>query len=555
MKSFWLRFQQELKQHQKLLGLVFLVLLLSLFLRFFKLAQVPHGMTWDEAAIGYNGYAILHTRRDEWLVRLPISFKSFGDYKAPLAIYLNGLFTWAFGMNLWAVRLPFALSGVAAVLAMMLLMQSLNQTEADKQDQWLMTVVAGLLLSLSPWHLHFSRAGFESGMSLMWLLLGIWGLQRFVLLAQQKQPKNLRVNFKKAFWLLGASTLLMAAIYTYHSAKVVVPLLILVVAIWQWRIFWQEKFLTALTLVWTGLLLRPLIIDAWFGKGLTRSGTLVFSQGLSVSQLIITLFKHLLIQLSPQFLVLGQTTTLRHGDGRFGVLLPTTLLLVIWLLVRWINKKLFVNEQKLPGSVKSLFYLGWCWVGIGLLPAALGTEVPHSNRALLALPGLIILASLGLSDLLRFLKTKLDAAKLKLTIGLLVGLHLSFFVAYQVNYYTSFAHDSASDFKDGYLQAFEYAVDYEKGLNDKPQVDKILFTSDYGQPYIYALFVRKTNPIWYQGGSLVKYEFADKITVADLEREKTLIVASESDQLPIDQAKKVVYGSDGQARFKFYLAN
>ncbi|NCQ11990.1 MAG: hypothetical protein GW809_07600, partial [Bacteroidetes bacterium] len=86
--------------------LVLSILVLSIFLRFYKLGTVPHGMTWDEAAIGYNGFAIFNTRRDEWLQRLPVSFQSFGDYKAPLAIYLNGIFTYLFGLNLFAVRLP-----------------------------------------------------------------------------------------------------------------------------------------------------------------------------------------------------------------------------------------------------------------------------------------------------------------------------------------------------------------------------------------------------------------------------------------------------------------
>ncbi len=35
----------------------------------------------------------------------------------------------------------------------------------------------------------------------------------------------------------------------------------------------------------------------------------------------------------------------------------------------------------------------------GLIPAALGEEVPHSNRALLALPGFLFLAVYGLDKL------------------------------------------------------------------------------------------------------------------------------------------------------------
>src|SRR3990172_10276994 len=112
-------------------GIVF-ILLLAAGLRLYQLGQVPHGMYWDEAAIGYNGYAVLTTRRDEWLTRLPVSFWSFGDYKAPLAIYLNGLFTAVFGMTLWAVRVPFALSGVGVVLGMIYLTRVVFEQTTEK---------------------------------------------------------------------------------------------------------------------------------------------------------------------------------------------------------------------------------------------------------------------------------------------------------------------------------------------------------------------------------------------------------------------------------------
>src|SRR5258708_6856314 len=106
----------------------FLIILLTVVggaIRLYQLGQVPHGMTWDEAAIGYNGFAIFTTRRDEWLMRLPISFRSFGDYKAPLSIYINGIFTHFLGMNLFAVRLPFALASIAGIAGIILLSEQL----------------------------------------------------------------------------------------------------------------------------------------------------------------------------------------------------------------------------------------------------------------------------------------------------------------------------------------------------------------------------------------------------------------------------------------------
>jgi hypothetical protein len=140
-------------------------------------------------------------------------------------------------------------------------------------------------------------------------------------------------------------------------------------------------------------------------------------------------------------------------------------------------------------------------------------------------------------------------------LGTLLLIHGLLFITYLNHYYTRFAKQSAADFQDGYLAAFRFVVPYERGESGLTAVDKIIFTSAYGQPYIYALFVRETNPIWYQGGSLVKYEFKDRITVGDLEQPNTLVVASQTDDLlgRNFDPDKIIYGSDGEARFRIYL--
>ncbi len=497
------------KQFPWLLGLI---LLLAGLMRFYQLGVVPHGMTWDEAAIGYNGYAVLTTRRDEWIHRLPISFMSFGDFKAPAAIYINGIFTYLFGMNLWAVRLPFTLASIAAILGLILLVKKLtNQT-------W--GLVAGMFMTFSPWHIHYSRAGFESGMSLSFM---IWSLY---LLFVYLQDKN-----KKIWSLLFSIIIGVASIYTYHSSKLVLPLIMLVIISW-----YHQKFIKNIRNSLIGLffglgLMVPMVWDSVRGKGLERLGTTILDE-LSGWELISTIVRQFLEHLSPSFLIQGATTTLRHGDGSWGVLLPTTFVLVILGAFYGFRKK------------SKILHLGLALVLIGLIPAALGEEIPHSNRALLSLPGFIMMAVYGLDNLLN--KIKKPILK-KSVVGTLVLIHFLFFIAYISNYFTSFAAESAIDFKDGYLEAFSYVTPLEEG------VDKIIFTSDYGQPYIYALFIRKTNPIWYQGGSLIKYEFKDEINVGDLSREKTIIVASNEDEIEPGWADHLVYGSNKEVMFKIYL--
>ena len=497
------------------LGFV-LILILAIISRFYQLGVVPHGMTWDEAAIGYNGFAIFNTRRDEWLHRLPISFMSFGDFKAPAAIYLNGFFTALLGMNLWVVRLPFALFGIAAIAGIMLLIRQLTDQKS--------ALVAGGLMLLSPWQLHYSRAGFESGMSLS---LMIWSL--YFLFSYLK-------NENKKFWYLSSAVILaIGSIYTYHSAKIVVPLIFAIIFTWYYPQFLKQLKQTLPNLLLGLLLMGPMIWDSIRGRGLERLSTTIMNE-LSGWQLIKTIIQQFLVHLSPRFLVFGQTTTLRHGDGHWGVLLPTTLVLVML--------GLYFGFRKFQQRYSEVFYLGIALILVGLIPAALGEEIPHSNRALLALPGFILLAVLGFKSLLKRIKNPIIKNSF---FGTLLLIHCLFFITYISDYFTVFAKDSADAFKDGYLEAFEFVVPHED------RVDKIIFTSDYGQAYIYALFVRQTNPIWYQGGSLVKYEFKDEIDVGDLARKNTIVVASKNDEIEAGWADKLVYGSDNEVRFKIYL--
>ncbi|MDQ5951077.1 MAG: 2 protein, partial [Patescibacteria group bacterium] len=506
------------------------IILLTIIISGYKLGSVPHGLTWDEAAIGYNGYAILTTRRDEWLVRLPVSFRSFGDYKAPLAIYTNGVFTYLFGLDAFGIRLPFMLAGVMSVVGIMLLVQLLW---SEDSDSYLYSILAGFIAITTPWYVHYSRAGFESGLALCFT---IWGVYFFLLF--KKYLTSLPLVLSMVSFVL--------SLYTYHSSKVVTPLLVLLL------LLFSRKEIFKKSVIWkvlgaglaSTILSYALIKDSLFGNGLERAGVTLFSQMDSWSATGTSL-QQFMLHLLPGFLINGDTTTLRHGDGQWGVLLLPTYLIVMlalgWMLLSW---------RKLSELYKNVSLFSVLWLVIGILPAAIASEVPHSNRALMAFPAFLLLVILAFSLLKQQFFTELQK---RLSIGLFILLQSLFFFAYLHDYFTLFAAQSASDFKDGYVEAFQIAREHELGLNGKSTVDKIVFASDYGQPYIYALLVRKTNPILYQGGSLIKYEFRDDINGTDLNKGNRLVVAVPEDAMGKVTPDYVVTGSDNQIKFKIYL--
>src|SRR5947208_1068171 len=92
--------------------LFFGIVFLTIVLRFFQLGVNPPSLDWDEASMGYNAYSILKTGADEYGNALPLSFRSFDDYKPPVYIYLTVPAIAIFGLNEFAVRLPAAVIGV-----------------------------------------------------------------------------------------------------------------------------------------------------------------------------------------------------------------------------------------------------------------------------------------------------------------------------------------------------------------------------------------------------------------------------------------------------------
>src|SRR5690242_9071239 len=128
------------------LFLFVIILFLGIFLRFYKLGQIPNGFYQDESAIGYNAFSIMQTGRDEHGVFSPLYFKSFGDYKLPVYIYSTIIPIQLFGLNEFAIRFPSAFFGALTLLVFYLFAFELTQ---DKK----ISLLATLLLSINPWSL------------------------------------------------------------------------------------------------------------------------------------------------------------------------------------------------------------------------------------------------------------------------------------------------------------------------------------------------------------------------------------------------------------------
>jgi len=127
--------------------LLALVTLVAAVLRLVKLGDIPYGVHPDEAQIGTDAFRI---SADRW-----IGVYSHAALGVPtLNAYLTWPGIWLLGHTAFSLRLPLALTGLAAVPLLYLVVRiSSGRIEA---------FFASLLLAISYWHLFYSRVAHSS---------------------------------------------------------------------------------------------------------------------------------------------------------------------------------------------------------------------------------------------------------------------------------------------------------------------------------------------------------------------------------------------------------
>lgn len=205
----------KLKISTTFLMILFLVIVAAV-LRLWAFGTVPPSPDWDEAALGYNAYSILHTGKDEYGQFMPVVLRSFDDYKPALYAYLIIPFLFVFGLSIQAVRMPSVLFGIATVVAVFYLFEHLFNNKK-------LSFLIALLLAISPWHIQFSRIGFESNIGLAFNIFGT-----LFFLKGLKRPSLLFVSLAS----------FCGSLYVYQSEKVFTPLMLLLLVI----IFWKQLY-------------------------------------------------------------------------------------------------------------------------------------------------------------------------------------------------------------------------------------------------------------------------------------------------------------------------
>ena len=232
------------KMDMKVRLLLLAIVCLAGLLRFWQLGSLPPSLTWDEAAWGYNAYALGIDGRDEFGRFLPMDYlESFGDYKPPVYAYLDVVPVKVLGLTAFATRFPSAFLGTLSILIAYFLVKRLF-AKSDRKKWYGLT--AALLLAISPWHIMLSRAAFEANVAMFFILCGVW---LFFVWIQEKKP---------AYLFLSVFSFILS-VYTFNSARVVAPLFLIILSLVFWKFLWQHKKTVLITCLFGIMLLIPFL--------------------------------------------------------------------------------------------------------------------------------------------------------------------------------------------------------------------------------------------------------------------------------------------------------
>lgn len=456
--------------YKKIWVLLFVVVVvLSFFLKIYKLGQIPVSLYWDETAMVVDAKSIAQTGKDmhgnSWLQAM---FPSYGDYKLPVYIWLASISVRIFGVSEFSLRLVSVLFGTAQMLVLMILGQKLlSRIKLEKSEKYVFSLSILIITTITPWIFHFSRVSFEGFVGQFFVTLSMLCL--------------LFTDKRKWMWMLVVITGALA-VYSYYSVRFVWPVLLLIsIFLPTSKKITQQSWVSKISFViWpllAGILwlacLIPLFTSPHYQasqtfrlstpsilneeKFIIQSNQLREVAGNGVISRVVyhrnvlklrAVLQQYAEHLNPTFLFLQGDQNLRHGTGTAGLLLlASSPFLVIGIFYLWQRER------------RVLFFLVIWWM-IGILPAAIPLSSPHALRSLNSLSPLLLFTSIGLFlTILKLSMIKLQKVEWWVSLFLVLFLGVNS-VSFFHDYFSHYNLRSASQWQAGYKKLALYIDQY-----------------------------------------------------------------------------------------------
>jgi len=466
------------------------IIITTLFLRLFKLGNIPNGFANDEAAVAYQSYSILITGKDTWGKPFPLlSFKDFGEYLPPFAVYSIAPFIKLLGLTIFATRLPFALTAVIAIFPIYALTKELFKNKK-------IALLACFLFAVSPFNIGWSRFVFEGNFGMLFYLLGI----TFLILAKRRSHF---LPFSALFFGLTFTT--------YHIYYFLTPVTVVVLSAPSIAKFVKSKksFVIATIVSFIFVIYALAIVASGSGRERFRQVSIFQNQNslINLNSRQSYCQKNLPLIFCRIFFNKGETYLYDYSFNYFSHLSPTFLALDgTYLRQAILPKHGLIYPFELPFILIGLFFLvkNFTYTSYTLISLILiyplansFTGVGEISRISQIMPIFPILSAYGI-----FISvSKIKKIFRPLLITFLVGFALSNIIAFLLNYFFVFPKTN------GYFDSEAYVKLFQKIRLNPRQYSNYYITRDYkgSAPEYQARIFLPISPLAFQNPQRNEY--------------------------------------------------
>jgi len=442
--------------------LIVLLFLIGAVVRCAAAGGIPPGLNQDEASIGYEAYSILHEGVDRNGNFYPVHLIAWGSGQNALYAYLSMPFIFAFGLNVFSVRIVSLLFGLLGLILFYSIAKALFQSERG-------AALAAFFIVINPWHIMMSRWALESNLFPTLALLAVW----FVIKAAESSRSR---------WLYGFTIAMGMSLYAYGTAYFFVPLFAAAVYV----LLLAKRLFTARAVFGQGVLLILLAVPIALFVLINRYDWPAISIGpITIPKLTVPRVE----EVSSVFSGGGLNRLLEHfnsflqllvsqNDGlpwnvipSFGMFYPLALPLALLGIIPLVKQ------------LASRFSLAPAIIGVWLLVTAIMASMTdvNINRINIVFFPVIMLAAAGLLWLGNRVKGLVKAA---------VCVFAFLFAAFCSSYFTEFPDKISPSFYESFGEAIVYASAETDGA--------IYVTNAVNMPYIYVLFYEQISPHEYR---------------------------------------------------------
>jgi len=355
---------------------LFLILLLALFLRGYDLSNNPPELFSDELINYTSAKSIIETGKDLHGRLIPY-FTDTVELRPPIFGYFAYASSIILGENTIAIRAPAVFFGLITIIAIYLLAFEFFE---DKRS----ALLSAFFLAIIPWHIHYSRVGWEPAAFLPFLLFSAFFLIH-------------GINKNKKYLVALAFGLFALTIYTYHTAPLYSFIFLLSLVVINYQYFLSKKKLLVVSIIISLVLVSPYLwtVDNEYLMYARGKHISTFKNGFNAETL--TIFAHnYLSHFNPKFLFISGDPFPRHGAGVgniYWVMLPFILIGIIQLI-----------RSDMPRRYKIFITI---WILIFPLGGSLTNDgVPQATRTLPGAPVLCLLSGIGFGFIYKFITLK-----------------------------------------------------------------------------------------------------------------------------------------------------